>query len=143
MANNKKNRNRKKGVRGKQKPAAVPEKAKIPQVPSGWLYLSDQEFTLESVREMLHDAYEMEYWQEAGVLEIQLEESSLDFEEADMSRADEITQEYLAKKGAETVFLVTISPLDYEAAEAAMKDLSGRLGGFFCGDTADFTPVLP
>ena len=60
-----------------------------------------------------------------------------------MSRADEITQEYLAKKGAETVFLVTVSPLDYEAAEAAMKDLSGRLGGFFCGDTADFTPVLP
>lgn len=143
MANNKKNRNRKKGVRGKQKPAAVPEKAKIPQVPSGWLYLSDRELTLESVREMLHDAYEMEYWQEVGVLEIQLEESSIDFEEADMSRADEITQEYLAKKGAETVFLVTVSPPDYEAAEAAMKDLSGRLGGFFCGDTADFTPVLP
>ena len=40
------------------------------------------------------------------------------------------------------VAAVTIRPEDYEKAKEVMLYIIEKLGGYFCGDTADFTPVV-
>ena len=47
-----------------------------------------------------------------------------------------------AEHQVKTVFLVTFKPETYEEAKKVMRRIMDKTGGFFCGDTEDFTPMF-
>ena len=47
-----------------------------------------------------------------------------------------------AEHQVKTVFLVTFKPETYEEAKLVMRKIMEKTGGFFCGDTEDFTPMF-
>lgn len=119
-----------------QAPAAV--------VPSDWFYMSDQEMTAAALKEALADTtYQVEYWEAAQVLEIALGEGGcLDVEVVEPCLGEKGADAFLDEHQVKFLCYVTFQPEDYEAARSVMEHISGRLGGFFCGDTEDFTPVI-
>ena len=112
-------------------PASKPvKKPTAPKMPGEWLYLNNE-------------AQNAEYWEAAGVLEISLPESgTLDMEDLEGTLGDEEGDAYLKENEIHTVAAVTIRPEDYEKAKEVMLYIIEKLGGYFCGDTADFTPVV-
>lgn len=112
-------------------------------VPGEWLYFLPEEHTARGLYEALADGFAEELWEEAGVLEIQIGGGGvMDLEAAQIHPKDEITRLYAEKNGCTQVFLVTFVPEDYEKAEKVMQKLIAAAGGFFCGDTEDFTPIV-
>lgn len=127
-------------------PRTINQKNKAPaaDVPEGWFYMSDADMTAAAIREALADtAYEVEYWEDAQVLEIALGEgSSMDVEVIEPRLGEEEGDAFLEEHQVKFLCYVTFQPEDYEAAKAVMEHICGRIGGFFCGDTEDFTPVV-
>lgn len=113
------------------------------KVTGNWLYFTSEHIGVRAIYETVKDAYETEIWEDAGVLEIELGEgSSFDVEQSLIHPKDELTRAFAEEKGCSYVFLVTFKPEDYEKAEKVMRQIQERIGGFFCGDTEDFTPIL-
>lgn len=110
--------------------------------PKEWLYLSERELGIREIADMF-DEKMRELWEDAEVLEIALAGGySIDFEIGDISRADEETMLYFKQKKILSVFLVTIVPENFGETKEIMGRITETLGGFFCGDTPDFTPVV-
>lgn len=131
-------------MRNKSKLAKI-KKQKTPQYPKDWLYMSVKTTKLQQLKSVLESKYSIEYWEEAGVLEVALEEDGtavMDFETVDMQRADEVTIAYIKEQGVEQVFLVSIQPEVYMLARKVMEQIIAAEGGFFCGDTEDFMPRI-
>lgn len=129
-------------MKNKSKLAKI-RKPKQPDYPKDWLYMCEKELELVALKERLEGEYSVEYWEEAGVLEVELnEEATVDFETVALNRADDVTKDFMETKGIKTVFLVSIRPEHFEASKIVMEKITGTEGGFFCGDTADFTPVV-
>ena len=130
-----------------------PEKIKKEKntAPGEWLYFAPANITVRSIYDVLTDengnaetaSYEVEIWEDAGVLEIGLNDgATLDIEWTKIPAKDEITAAFAKEHGCENVFLVTLKPEEFEIARKAMQKIVASLGGLFCGDTEDFTPVL-
>lgn len=120
-------------------------KKKTPGIPAEWLYLIPAPVELRKLYELFREdmPWKAEYWEEAGVLEIELPEAgSVDMEAMEPDLGDEEGNDYLKKHRIETVFAVTIVPGDYEKAHEVMNFLMEQAGGFFCGDTEDFQPEI-
>lgn len=122
----------------------MPKRENKKTIPGDWLYMTSEDINIRQLKNTLEEAsYEVEIWEDAGVLEILLKEkSSMDVETASIHPKDTITQQFANAHHVKTVFLVTFQPDDYEDAERVMKTVTGKLLGFFCGDTEDFTPVV-
>ena len=122
-----------------------PEKIKKEKstAPGEWLYFAPANVTVRSIYEVLTDDYEVEIWEDAGVLEVGLSDgATLDIEQTEIPAKDEITAAFAKEHGCECVFLVTIKPEEFDIAKNAMQKIVASLGGLFCGDTENFTPVL-
>ena len=119
------------------------EAAKKPDVPSNWFYMSENEIGVADIKAQLKDInQETEIWEEAGVLEIILEEAgSMDMEAIEDDFEDEYSRAFLEEHQVKRLFYVTIKPEVYDKAKEVMEAICGKLGGFFCGDTEDFTPI--
>lgn len=131
-------------MKNKSKLAKI-KKNKAPQYPKDWLYMCKTEQEFARIKEILEKEYSVEYWEEAGVIEVEMEaeESSyVTFETVDIRRADEETQTYMEQNNIKTVFLVSVTPETFESAKNVMEKVISKAGGFFCGDTEDFTPVV-
>lgn len=123
-------------VKASKKPTAS-------KMPGEWLYLNKEELSLRKIYELFQEDQTAEYWEAAGVLEISLPESgTLDFEDLEGTLGDEEGDAYLKEHEIHTVAAVTIRPDDYEKAKKVMLFITEKLGGYFCADTADFTPVV-
>ena len=134
----------KKPVR-KNIPAKAPKAPKEPRMPEEWLYVAEEEIVPNQIYALFTENknWKAEYWEEAGVLEIELPEAgSVDLENMDGASEDEVMEAYLKEHGLHTVYAVTIRPDDFEQAKKVMEYISGRLGGYFCGDTDDFQPEI-
>ena len=108
-----------------------------------WLYFCPQEITVRGLYEIFAERDDVEVWEEAGVLEIPMDEkSSFDIEAAQIHPKDEITRQFADEQSAKCVFLVTFMPKDFDKAETIMKQILEKFGGLFCGDTEDFMPQL-
>lgn len=118
--------------------------APVADVPADWFYMSDAEITVAAIKEALADtAYNVEYWEAAQVLEIVLRDgSSMDVEVTEPRLGEEEADAFLEEHHVKLLCYVTFRPEDYEAARSVMEHICGRIGGFFCGDTEDFTPVI-
>ena len=123
------------------------EKEKIPKkqvVPGDWLYMTEQEIKLRRLKEIFteNDPFEVEFWEEAGVLEVMMPDgNSVDIETAQIHPKDVLTQTFADAHQVKTVFLVTFKPECYEDAKKIMDKILGETGGFFCGDTENFEPM--
>ena len=107
--------------------------------------MTPQEIGVRQIYEAFEeqDGYELEIWEDAGVLEIGMSEgASVDIETAQIHPKDEVTASFAAKHQVKTVFLVTFKPETYEEAKKVMRRIMDKTGGFFCGDTEDFTPMF-
>lgn len=112
-------------------------------IPGEWLYLGKEGCSVRQIADTLDKDYELEIWEDAGVLEIILtQEVSMDMEHVKIHPKDEITRAFVEKEGCEEVFLVTFAPEEYEKAECVMRKIMDACGGMFCGDTEDFRPVV-
>ena len=112
-------------------------------MPGEWLYLNKEELSLRKIYELFEEKQTAEYWEAAGVLEISLPESgTLDMEDLEGTLGDEEGDAYLKENEIHAVAAVTIRPEDYEKAKEVMLYIIEKLGGYFCGDTADFKPVV-
>lgn len=116
----------------------------VVDVPSDWFYMSDQEMTAAALKEALADtSYQVEYWEDAQVLEIALGEGGcLDVEVVEPRLGEKEADDFLDEHQVKFLCYVTFQSEDYEAARSVMEHICGRLGGFFRGDTEDFTPVI-
>ena len=119
------------------------EAAKNPDVPSNWFYMSENEIGVADIKTQLDKIeLETEIWEEAGVLEIILGEAgSMDMEEIEDDFEDEYSRAFLEEHQVKSLFYVTIKQEVYDKAKEVMEAICGKLGGFFCGDTEDFTPI--
>lgn len=107
-----------------------------------WLYMG-KKITVKELGGLFTDAgsYDVEIWEEAGVLEIGLPDgNTIDMEAVRINPKDEVTNAYVAANNVEEVFLVTFRPEIFEAAKEVMRKVIDTFGGFFCGDTEDFEP---
>ncbi len=113
-------------------------------VPADWFYMSGAEMTAAALKEALADtAFQVEYWEAAQVLEIALGESrSMDVEVMEPRLGEKAADAFLDEHQVKFLCYITFHTEDYEAAKSVMEHICGRLGGFFCGDTEDFTPVI-
>lgn len=117
--------------------------AKRQTVPGEWLYLAPQGVNAGRLAEALLGQYEIELWEEAGVIEVVLgEKTSVDIEHVKLPPKDEVTRKYVSDNGCTEVFLVTFAAEAYERVLPVMKRVLIQCGGLFCGDTEDFTPVV-
>ena len=102
----------KKGTeQSKKKSVGKAKKAsEVIKVPGDWLYMTPQEIGVRQIYEAFgeQDGYELEIWEDAGVLEIGMSEgASVDIETAQIHPKDEVTASFAAEHQVKTVFLVT------------------------------------
>ena len=113
------------------------------KITGDWLYFCPEEITVRGLYEIFAGREDVEIWEEAGVLEIPMDEkSSFDVESVQIHPKDEITGQFAREQRAKAVFLVTFIPEEYEKAEAIMKQILEKVGGLFCGDTENFMPQI-
>ena len=123
----------------------APVKKQGPKVPAEWLYLFEGEIKLRQIYELLKDSpWNVEYWEEAEVLEVELPEAgSVDFEDLEGTLGDEESDAWLQKQQIHTVFAVTIRPDDYELAKKVMEHIVSLVSGYFCADNENLQPRIP
>lgn len=112
------------------------KKAGTATVTKEWLYMNPNSITVAEIENALEgmDGIETEIWKEAGVLEVEVpEHHSMDIEEIAVNLKDEY---------ANALFAVTIDIENYAFMQKIMQKIIAGAGGFFCGDTEDFTPVV-
>lgn len=119
------------------------QKTVKPVVVAEWLYMTDREITVRDIASAFASQEMVEIWEDAGVAEVILgEKASMDMEWTENDLGDEESNRFLEENQVKTLFLVTIPPLEFEAAKGCMEKIIAANGGFFCGDTQDFTPVV-
>lgn len=131
-------------VKQNQENGKVKNGEKSVQVPDEWLYFLPGEATVRTLADALEkEGYELEIWEEAGVLEVTVGEgASMDIEEAQIPPKDTLTKRFAEEHGCSTVFVVTFCAEHFENAKGVMNCLMHAQKGLFCGDTEDFTPVI-
>ena len=123
----------------------APVKKQGPKVPAEWLYLFEGEIKLRQIYELLKDSpWNVEYWEEAEVLEVELPEAgSVDFEDLEGTLGAEESDAWLQEQQIHTVFAVTIRPDDYELAKKVMEHIVSLVSGYFCADNETLQPRIP
>lgn len=112
-------------------------------IPGEWLYVAKEEVNVRRIAEVLPKELDVEVWEEAGVLEIAISgKQSMDVEHVRIHPKDELTRAFVREHGCAEVFLVTFPSEIYEQVQGIMQKLLEELGGLFCGDTEDFSPIL-
>lgn len=114
-------------------------------IPGNWFYMNEQEITVRTIKESLETETEfsLEIWEDAGVLEIEIpEKKSMDLEQTKTDLRDEYSNDYLKQHNIKSLFFVSMDVTDYENVKKIMQKITQSLGGFFCGDTENFEPVV-
>ena len=98
----------KKGTeQSKKKSVGKAKKAsEVIKVPGDWLYMTPQEIGVRQIYEAFgeQDGYELEIWEDAGVLEIGMSDgASVDIETAQIHPKDELTASFAAEHQVKTL----------------------------------------
>ena len=108
-----------------------------------WSYMNPKEISVVDIKEVLKDDFELEVWKEAGVLEVEIEEASLDFEISNrLSFKDEIADTYVKDNDIHVMFYVSFKSEIETKAHEVMKKIATDLGGEFLADTEDLMPRI-
>ena len=109
-----------------------------------WFYMSTEERTAADLKEAAADiaGIEIDLWREANILELTLKNGVIDFEPMKPYFKDKADNEYLESRQIKTLFAVTADRECEKEAEKIFAAIVQKAGGFFCGDSADFQPVI-
>lgn len=132
-----KNRSKLKKIREKS--------AAAPGIPKEWFYMQQKAVTVRDIEQALKedDTVNVEIWEEIGVLEVEIpEQKSMDFEQTKPDLRDEYSNAWLAEHEVKSLFFVTLDAENFGKAQEIMQKITGKIGGFFCGDTEDFKPLV-
>lgn len=134
-------------MKNKSKLKKMKQKSKTgnPGIMAEWLYMNTDEISFCQVKNAFSkdSCVSVQIWEEAGVCELEIKDSkSIDLEISELDLQDDYANEYLKEHEIKTLFLVTISPDEFAKTQKVMEQMTEKLGGFFCGDTEDFTPVI-
>ncbi|MDO4475705.1 MAG: hypothetical protein Q4B59_02865 [Lachnospiraceae bacterium] len=127
-----------------KKTGSKPQSKKTPAMPGSWYYMAQEVVTLEQLKGCVDEAgYEVEYWEDAGVLEITAgEKCSVDVEAETGGLEDEFSQAYLAEHQVQSVYYVSLPADRFEECRPVLECILEKTGGMLCADSEDFTPVL-
>lgn len=118
-------------------------KVAVPEIPGEWLYVTTADIDVRRIADALPTELDIQLWEEAGVLEINVgEKQSIDMEQVKIHPTDELTRSFVETHGCSEVFLVSFAPEIYEQARGIMQRILTECGGLFCGDTEDFAPII-
>lgn len=115
------------------------------KVPSQWLYMNAAEVSFDKIKELFADSenYSVQIWDEMGILEIEIAEAkSIDIERTTLELGDEYSNAFLEKNNVKTLWFVTISSEEYNLVKNVFAQVVEKIGGFFCGDSENFKPVV-
>ena len=130
-------------IKKTKKPAV--EKTAVIKAPAEWLYCAMEETDAQRIASILTENGfdDTEVWPEAGVVEIPLaEKASMDMEWVECDLEDDYSNAFLTENQVKCLYMVTIVPDAFPRAREVMLLITEKLGGFFCGDTEDFTPSI-
>ncbi|MFV0467142.1 MAG: hypothetical protein ACK5ML_13940 [Lachnospiraceae bacterium] len=129
---------------GKKKSTEAKVSGSKSTVTGNWLYLLNIKTDIRQVQKELESfGYRTEIWEEAGVLEMECKEGvSIDFEAADLNRADQSTLDFFEQNGVQSVYLVSFSTAEYETVMDIFKEIVTLQDRFFCADTEEFKPDI-
>ena len=114
-------------------------------IPKEWFYMNNREITVRNIKEILDsiDNITIEIWDEAAVIEIQVGESgTLEMECTELNLGDPYSNEFLKRNNVASLYYVTLDVEHYAEMKKVMEKIIKTIGGFFCADTDDFTPVV-
>jgi len=126
------------------KPAKT-EKKSSEDIPDSFLFLAAKEVKVRELMNELKTAfdYEIEVWDDAGILEIIVEEkASIDVEEFSINPRDELLVEVAGKAGAKSAFCFAAPTEIFGDTKKVLLHLKEAIGGAVVGDTADLKPEL-
>lgn len=114
------------------------------KIPEGWYFMCPKKVVVSDLAAALDKSdYDIEVWNEAGVLVVQLDEKHpVDIEECELDMRDEYSNQYIKSNGINSLFYVSFKPESYDSAVLVVKKIMSKLGGMLCGDTDDFSPII-
>lgn len=110
-------------------------KTSHPSLITNWIYCHKDSISVRDLQQALKGRFRTELWEEAGVFEINLSESDMDFEYAEADR----DVEFIVENDISSVYFVSFGAEAAREATEAMEDIVKELGGFFVADNDDLT----
>jgi len=120
-------------------------KKPVNDVPESFLFLAAKEVKVRDLMDtiMTKYEYEIEIWDDAGILEIIVgEKASIDVEEFSINPRDELLVEVAKKAGAKSAFCFAAPVEVFADTKNILLLLKDTIGGSVVGDTADLKPEL-
>lgn len=115
------------------------------QVLHQWFFMSECMVSARNIYEIYkeEEQADAELWEAAGVVEIMFPDGTyFDFEWTQTELGDTYSNQYLEEHKIKSLFYVTVGSDDFEFVKREMKRIVQAEGGFFCGDTQDFQPIV-
>lgn len=112
-----------------------------------YYYMNPTDFSAKALSTVILDSLpqykeQLECWDAAGVIEIELgEKSSIDIEKLPLFE-DEADQKFLKKNQIQSIFSIQVLDSDLEQLKAIFTAVNAKLGGLVCADTENFQPYL-
>lgn len=105
-------------------------------------YMTQSNISVSEIYEIIKEEYQAEYWEIAGVIEVELgEKSSIDIEEISMFKSDE-DKIFIDKNNVVAIFSIKTDSDNKDKMIGIFRKVVAKLGGFVCSDTEDFKPLL-
>ncbi len=142
----KSSRQKGKFMRNKSKRKKIGQRKSVQkQIPRQWFYMSEHVVSARNIYKIYEDRDEIdaELWEAAGVVELTLPDGTfIDFEDNGTELKDVYSCRFLKEHQIVSLFYVTVGSDNFDAVKKEMQRVTQLAGGFFCGDTEDFQPVV-
>lgn len=110
-----------------------------------WLYMNDKDITVVDIRNSVEDEVnlEIDVWEELDIISINLhEKASIDIVEIENDLGEEEANKFVNDNKIKRIFTVKMPEDSFIEAKKIMKIIVSHIGGFFCEDNDDFSPMI-
>lgn len=110
-----------------------------------WLYMNDKEVTVIDINNAVKNEVnlEIDVWEQLDIASINLhEKASIDIVEIENDLGDEESNKFIDDNNIKRIFTVKMPEDSFEEAKNIMNIIVNNIGGFFCEDNDDFSPMI-
>ncbi|MCI5918872.1 MAG: hypothetical protein MRZ75_06075 [Roseburia sp.] len=133
----------KKVVKDPKNKKAVTTKVVKELVQKEWIFLTTEDMDVAALKNILEEAYELEIWEAAGVLEVTLPSGEgVDFEETTVRDNDTLLLEQMEAENMQRIYLVTVGTESKEEFTSLFQKILAETEGLFLADNENLTPVI-
>lgn len=108
---------------------------------SDWIYMCNDD-AFDNIASLLSKDYDVEVWKELGILEINKDGTSVDFEIIPEKRWDDYCREYINEINLNCMYQISVGKGADKWANEMMLLICKEMGGRFCADTDNLEPVI-